>query len=326
MNGHLFTTTLMLLALLITSGCATGPTPHDRARGVESVEAPPRSPRLSPGIYEVATGERITREELYARLAQHRFILVGESHDDAWHHEVQRDVYRGLTSSVGAEAKVLLGMEMVQRPYQEGLDRYTRGEIDQEAMLEAIDYRERWGFPVEFYSPLWKHARETESRVIALNARRELTRRCAKVGLEKLTEEERASLPAEMDLTNAAHRAWVKGIFEGHGMAMDDETFQKFYEAQVIWDETMAETAVKAMVEQPANARMLIVAGAGHVMNGWGIPSRIARRTGDTASVVTLLPVSPEKRGESLAEPGGATEADLAAWRAMKHADYVWVY
>lgn len=326
MNGHTLTTALAMLALLVASGCATGPSPHERARGVESVQATPRSPRLEPGIYDVATGERITREDLYERLSSHRFIIVGESHDDAWHHEVQRDVYRGLTGVTGAQAKVLLGMEMVQRPYQDGLDRYTREEIGQEAMLEAIDYKERWGFPVEFYSPLWQHARATGSRVIALNARRELTRRCAKVGLDKLTEEERASLPAEMDLTNAAHRAWVKQIFEGHGMAMDDETFQKFYEAQVIWDETMAETAVEAMAAQPAEARMLIVAGAGHVINGWGIPSRIARRTEDPTSVVTLLPVSPEKRTDSLAAPSGATEADLAAWRAMKHADYVWVY
>ena len=271
-------TWLILSSTLLALGCS-GPSLHERSRGVEPVEQVQRSPKLRPGIYEVSSGERITREQLYTRLAEHRFIIVGESHDDAWHHEVQRDVYRGLTSVRGDSAKVLLGMEMVQRPYQEGLDKYVRGEIEQDALLEAIDWRERWGFPVEYYAPLWQHARATESRVIALNARRELTRRCAKVGLEGLTEEERASLPAEMDLTNTAHRAWIKEIFEGHGMPMDEETLQNFYEAQVIWDETMAETAVKAMSDQPEEARMLVVAGTGHVINGWGIPSRIARRT-----------------------------------------------
>ena len=322
-----FLLALTAASLCACSGARAGARSDKSAPATVTLE---RSPRLEPGVYEVATGERLSREDLYARLASHRFVLVGERHDDPWHHRVQRDVYAGLVDR--RPGPVLLGMEMFQRPFQPALDAYVEGELDQQALLERTEWSERWRFPVEFYAPLWQRARaQPGGRVIALNARRELTRRCAQVGLEGLTEAERAELPEELVLDDQDHRAWVAQIFAMHGMDTDGEAFERFYQAQVIWDETMAQTAFEVMQGAPAEQAMLIVAGSGHVQNRWGIPARLERRleaAGDErARVVTVMPVSAPGQGPraSLRAPTGATEADLAMWKSQGYADYVWV-
>lgn len=286
-----------------------------------------RSPRLAPGVYDVTTGEQITREHLLSRLGEARFVVLGETHDDAFHHRVQHQVYEALGRHAQASGHaVLLGMEMIQVPFQASLDAYVREEIDQTQMLVQVEWEERWRFPVAFYQPLWQLARAQTWPVVALNAPREITRRVSQVGIDGLTREERSQLAEQLDLENLAHRAWFAQMFASHGMGIEDKAaFERFYAAQVSWDETMAQSAVKALGARPATDQMMIVAGSGHVMNRWGIPSRIARREPE-AVTLTLIPISaPASSARSLAAPTGATEQDLAMWRTARFADFVWV-
>lgn len=286
---------LWIVALVGLVGCATGPKPTP-ASGAET---------LGPGIYATDTGEELSEEQLLDRLAGHQYVVVGEQHDDAWHHEIQARVLCGLAGRVD---EVALGMEMFQRPFQGPLDAYVAGEIDEPRMLEQTEWEDRWGFGTEMYRPLWLFAREQSAPIIALNAPRELSRRIAEVGLEGLGDDERADIP-ELDLDNEAHRKYVRRAFEQHDMEMSDERFERFYTAQVLWDETMANTAVEFVHANPQVDAMLIVAGGAHAHRGFGIPPRIERRT--DADVVTLQPVT---------EVGSATMEQLG-----EAADFVWI-
>ncbi|QDG52587.1 ChaN family lipoprotein [Persicimonas caeni] len=286
---------IFLLFAMLTA-CATGPQPTSE---------PAAQQKLAPGIYATDTGEELTEEQLLDRLAEHQYVVVGEQHDDAWHHEIQARVLRGLAERVD---EVALGMEMFQRPFQGPLDAYVAGEIDEEQMLEQTEWAERWGFGTEMYRPLWLFAREQAAPIIALNAPRELSRKIAEVGLEGLDEAERSEIP-ELDLDNQAHRKYVRRAFEQHDMEMSDERFERFYTAQVVWDETMANTAVEFVHNRADVDTMLIVAGGAHAHRGFGIPPRIERRT--DADVVTLQPVT---------DPQSATMEQLGV-----AADFVWI-
>lgn len=289
------------------------------------------SPSLEPGIYRVSTRERLSEGALFDALEGARFVIVGERHDDVFHHAVQQKVYAALVArALERQGVVLLGMEMVQAPYQQGLDRYVAGELDEAQMLEAVEWSSRWGYPAAFYAPMWRLAREHGAGVVGLNAPRELSRKISKVGLEGLSPQERALLPERLDLDDEAHRQWFAQMFLAHGAmsVQDQEAFERFYQAQVSWDETMAHRAWEAMQTRSAKDQMVIVAGAGHVMRGWGIPSRIVRRleTPDASEqVVTLLPVSAQGAQTDLLAPTGATEEELEAWSTNEHADYIWV-
>src|SRR4029077_1257583 len=60
-----------------------------------------------------------------------------------------------------------------------------------------------------------------------------------------------------------------------------------FYQAQILWDETMAES-IDAFLKKNPDFRMLVLAGAGHLEYGSGIPKRSFRRNGfDYAIVLT---------------------------------------
>lgn len=273
---------------------------------------------LEPGIYRVATGERLEPEALFAALAKHRFVVVGETHTDPWHHEVQLQVYQGV--SARKSGPTALGMEMFQRPYQAPLDAYVAGTIEQPEMLEKTEYMKRWRFDPKMYAPLWEHARAKRAPVVALNARKELTRKIAKVGVDGLSADEKKDLP-ELDLSNTAHKAWMRDIFKAHGgHQMDDAMFDRFYQAQVTWDETMADTAWR-FVQKGGVEVMVIVAGTGHVQRSFGIPGRLRRRAGAPEAVVTLIPVS----GSGPHGSGAVTTATFKTWAEQGWADYVWV-
>lgn len=292
---------LAILSIAVLSACAgAGPTPD---------EAP--SAQLEPGIYDTDTGEKLGADELYDRLADHRFVVVGERHDDAWHHEIEERILRGVAER---SERVALGLEMFQRPYQGPLDAYISGEIDEEEMLAQTEYAERWGFDVEFYAPLWRFARQQGYPVIALNARRELSRKISKVGLEGLSEQEQADIP-ELDLSNEQHRSYVRRAFEQHDMDMSDETFEKFYSAQVLWDETMADTAVRFARANPDLDTMVLVAGGAHSHKAFGIPPRIERRLDGADAAVSVQPVNLQRADQR------ATSLD--EW--SEAADFVWV-
>ena len=282
-------------------------------------------PSLEPGVYDVRRGERVTQEELLDELAAAQYVILGETHDEPFHHRAQLYLLQRLARRAEGRGDTLaLGMEMIQRPFQAALDRYASGTIDQATMLREVEWSERWGFSAELYAPLWQEASTRGIALVALNAPGEITRRVAEVGLQGLKPEERGQLAAEIDQSVEAHRAWFASIFASHGMAMEDpEALDRFYQAQLAWDETMAEQAVASRRELKAS-QLIVLAGSGHVMRRWGIPSRIARRDPE-ARVVTLIPIASPGSEQSFKAPTSVDAATLGRWREEQYADYVWL-
>ena len=292
----------LFLLCVSVSGCATAPA---------ETQAEEKAGQLDPGIYAVESGEEISKKALYRRLADYTYVVVGESHDNAWDHDVQNRVYRALLKRRGS---VALGMEMFQRPFQSPLDAYIAGEIDEETMLDRAEWSGRWGMATEAYAALWRQARETGSPMVALNARRELSKRVAEVGLDGLEPERRRELPADIDLGMEGHRELVRRAFGAHG-SMSDRRFERFYQAQVVWDETMAHTAYTFMQAHPDVKSMIVLCGRFHAWPAFGIPPRIERRAGGDVAA-TLLPIS---------EDSPEAEYSLAEMRERQVADFVWV-
>lgn len=295
----------MVLIFAMSSACRPAPVG----------DAPlPEAALLEAGIYRVSTGESLDLEGLTVALGAHRFIVVGETHDDRWHHEVQHRIYGALV--VDTEGPLALGMEMFQQPYQYALDAYVAGEVDEDTMLDETGWDTNWGFNTAFYEGMWRLARERGHPIVALNIPREIVRAVGRNGVESLDDEVRAGLP-EMDLSNDAYREYLREIFAHHGMANEDR-LEFFYQAQVLWDEAMAERAVAFMADNEQIEAMVILAGRGHVERGWGIPSRIERRIENGDEVVTVVPVTMDS-------PHQQRHRKLKYLQREAIADYVWI-
>jgi len=86
------------------------------------------------------------------------------------------------------------------------------------------------------------------------------------------------------------------------------------YQAQVVWDEAMADAALR-FLESPAGAgrQLVIVAGSGHVLHHLGINLRLARRAPSLsqATLVCLgVPASGEPVSRGLADVVAGTSPE----------------
>lgn len=214
---------------------------------------------------------------------------LGETHDDPDDHAVQLMVLQRLLTS---GRRMAVGMEMFQKQFQPVLDEYAAGGIDEPTFLARTQWMTRWGFDYGLYRPLVRSAVDATAALLALNAPRELTRKVSMGGgLDALTPEERAQIP-ELDTTDAEHRAWFDSVVD-HGLP-DRRQEDLRYLIQVIWDETMADTAWRWLEGQGMGARQIaILAGWGHCMD-LGIPKRMRRRGAQAVLSVRAVEEGPD--------------------------------
>ncbi|MBV6623537.1 MAG: ChaN family lipoprotein [Rivularia sp. (in: Bacteria)] len=208
-------------------------------------------------------------------------VYLGETHDSAKDHQNQLKVIQELYKN---NKKIAIGMEMFQRPFQETIDKYIAGKITEAEFVKSSEYKERWGFDWELYAPILRFAKENKIPVLALNTPSEISRKVAKGGLEKLTDAEREWIPpvTEINLDNIPYRQMILKAFEQHQRAGhgNSDSANRFFLAQVLWDETMADTIAK-FIQTNQNYQVIVLAGQGHIVYGYGIPSRVERRIKD---------------------------------------------
>jgi len=214
-----------------------------------------------------------TLDSVVTQLAAKRVVFVGETHDRYDHHLNQLEIIRRLHQ---LDANLAIGVEYFQQQFQPQVDDYIAGRITEDQFLRAIDYYRTWGYDYRLYAPIFRYAREQRIPVRALNIPASLAKSVAKLGFAGLSQQERASLPAEIPPADEAYKARLRSAFEGHHSAPG--AFDHFVEAQLAWDESMAASAA-GYLNANQDRRMVILAGSGHVAFGSGIPSRLERRT-----------------------------------------------
>jgi aminopeptidase N len=262
-----------------------------------------------------------TLPEVMERVAPKKILYVGETHEQFSHHLMELEVIKDLHRR-GKE--MAIGMEMFQRTFQKVLDDYIEGKIEEREFLKGTQYFKRWGFNYNLYRPILLFARSEKIPVVALNQRQEIVDKVFQSGLDSLTEEETKSVPSGMDFSDDAYKERLLKVFQEH----DDfsaKSFDFFYQAQILWDETMSESIDQFLRVHPS-FQMVVLAGSGHLEYGSGIPKRTARRNGyddaiilndaglkkDIADYVLFpaaMPVPPSpKLMVLLAEKGGEVE------------------
>lgn len=205
-------------------------------------------------------------------LATKRVVYVGETHNAYQDHLVQLDLLKQLHHT---NPDLAIGAEWFQTPYQAYLDDYIAGRISEKEMLEQTEYFSRWRFDYRLYRPIMNYAREHTIPVIALNAPAELIKAVSSKGLDDLPENFKTQLPSSYDFSNKAYEEELQDVYKMHPES--DRNFKWFYESQLTWDETMADSVADYLKANPQK-RMIVFAGRGHISHGYGIPSRVSRR------------------------------------------------
>ena len=244
-------------------------------------------------VVDAASGDELAPPNLDAKLRAARVIYVGEEHPNPHDHAAELEV---LEQAYAADPSIGLGLEMLPKTYQGSLDAYVSGTIDEATFLKNVDWEHTWGFPWGLYKPLLAFCRAHHLPAYALNATRDLAHAVAKVGFDGLTPAQKADLP-EIKPGPERHREYVREAFAEHPHGkFDQAAFERFYSAQLVWDETMADRVAKALAAPGAPAHLVVVAGEGHTRS-FAVPDRAARR--GAAPYLTILPVLDEDEADA---------------------------
>lgn len=236
--------------------------------------------------YRPADALNLEDEALLTYLASADAICLGERHDNVLDHYAEWRLVSGLAERRPLRGfEMAVGMEMLRSDDQPTVDAYREGRVDDMAFEQLSNWKTEWGFPIQYYRPTMQVARDENAGILAMGVERSLTRLIAEHGLRGLSEDRARQVP-ELDATSTTHRALFDSLMEGH--PVEAGALENYYEAQLVWDESMAESASNWLLARQPGRKLVILAGTAHCHRE-AIPARIERRTGLT--VVSVLPV-----------------------------------
>ncbi len=224
-------------------------------------------------IMAISAIELSPLDQIINKISQKRVIYIGERHDMYGHHVAELRIIQKLTQR---GCRFAVGMEMFQRPFQQVINRYLDGKIDERTFLKKTEYFKRWSYDYHLYSPIIEYCKKHNIPILALNLPGEISKKVAEKGLESLSDTELRQIPQDIDWSNRAYKIRLRHIFKQHPRK-GIKDFNDFYQAQILWDETMAQGIYDYLEKNPGR-QMVVLAGDGHIAFGYGIPSRVYRR------------------------------------------------
>jgi uncharacterized iron-regulated protein len=263
--------------------------------------AAPRSLSSGYRIVVPASVSETTPSNMIERLARADVVVFGEQHDDPETHRAEAE----LLDAIGRMGRpVLVSLEMFERDVQAVVDDYLAGRATEGDFLARSRPWERYATD---YRRLIEMAKDRRWRVVAANVPRPLASAIGRKGfaaLDTLTVSERRNAAREFicPASDDYHARFMESMqthspASGPGPRAADSlptvVAERFYLAQCIKDETMAESIVDARLASPDDAIVVHFDGAFHSDYSQGTVARIKRRQPTwTIGVVSAIPVA----------------------------------
>jgi uncharacterized iron-regulated protein len=247
-----------------------------------------------------------TQQQILKSIAPAKIIYLGEIHNSTTDHADQLAILEYLYQHKSkAIPPLAIGLEMFQKPCQPVINQYLAGKITEEQLVQQTEYKKRWGWPWENYAPLLQFAKAHQIPVIALNTPSEVLRKVSKGGIDSLQPTDFQYIPpaTEIDKSNLTYRDLILESYQQHKAqaVATSPDFDRFYTAQLLWDETMAATAAEFYQQHP-QTQLVVIAGQAHIRYGYGIPDRVSRRLAKTILKKSVILSSDERWEKSIAD------------------------
>jgi uncharacterized iron-regulated protein len=242
-------------------------------------------------IIDLKTGTAVDFPNLIEQLGTAEVVFIGEVHNNPEHHLIQVQLLQALMARYTPPPAV--AMEFFDTTRQPVLDRFMKGELDEATFLKEVDWKNSWRFPYHLYRPILWASRDKGTAILGINAPNQVVKKVARSGLESLNAEEKNQVARDIDLNNTAHREYLAGIFKQHQTHKNMtgiRNFDHFYQAQCVWDETMAETIADYI--RAHGGKVVVFTGNGHIVNKFGVPERLLRRVDVKIATILLYPLT----------------------------------
>lgn len=253
-----------------------------------------------------ATVTEASQPQMVERLARADVVFFGEQHDDPETHRAEAEVL----AAIGRTGRpIVLSLEMFERDAQGAVDDYLAGRIGEKDFLAKSRPWERYATD---YRRMIELAKEKRWPVVAANVPRPLASAVGRKGLaalDTLSAKDRGNAARENLCPRDDYRARFLESMRSHSPgggtpapaptaapAVDSlpaAVAERFYLAQCVKDETMAESIVNARLAAPRDAIVVHFDGAFHSDYGQGTVSRVKRRQPAwTVAIISAVPVA----------------------------------
>ncbi len=286
--------TLLLIATSITTTAQT-PNPHQIGSGY-----------IPQRVYDSGDKRFSDFEAMLSELARADVVFVGEQHNDPATHKLERAILEGL---LRRQVSVTVALEMFERDVQQSLDDYLAGRLSEQEFLKGS---RPWPNYATDYRPLVEIARAHNWPVLAGNTPRRLASLVSRQGLtaiSSLPDADKKYVAAQIQCPFDDYYKRFTDAMTSHPSGDDkkqqekDEKreaeqramVEKFYSAQCMKDETMAESIAASFSQSNGSQGKRIVVhfnGAFHSDYKLGTAARTVRRLPKAkVKVVSIIPV-----------------------------------
>ena len=226
------------------------------------------------------------------QLARANVVYLGENHANQEDHLAQLQIIQQLHRQ---NPNLAIAMEMFQRPFQVYLDRYLGNDLMEMRLRELTQYRRRWGYPWEYYAPILRFAKANRLPVLAIDTLAEISNQVARRGLESLSPFEQQYIPPFSDIRtdNLEYRQFLSQIYDRTpSNRRQTNNFDRYFQAQVVRNETMADAIAKFLKANP-DFQIVVITGQSPIVYRYGIPSCVARRLGGANLIQSTVLINP---------------------------------
>ncbi len=164
------------------------------------------------GCLAALSRSRAQEQELQRRTPSLQALLLGEIHTSAADHAWQLATLEAVRQQ---RPRLSLALEMIPAARQAVLDRYSSGQINEEAFLQQVGWQQVWGHDPDLYLPLLRWARQRGVPLLALNAEPELVKRVGRQGLAAIPRAEREGIGTPVS-AGPAYRMRLEAAWRGH--------------------------------------------------------------------------------------------------------------
>ena len=258
---------------------------------------------LTDRIWEVSSARFIDRQSLVERLARADFILLGERHDNPDHHLLQAEVVRSL---IAAGRRPAVGFEMFGLDDAGTIaDQLAAAPADAAGLGRAVNWNQRGWPDWAMYQPIAEAALQAKLSIVATNLPLATARKMTRDGLAALDPKVARDLGLERPPAEAVFARMAADIRGAHCGYASEQSVKAMVDVQRARDAQMAQSLIAAGVADGA----VLVAGAGHVLNDYGIPVYLkAKAAGKRVISIAFVEVDKQKtepQSYALSYPNG---------------------
>ena len=258
-------------------------------------------------ILDVVEQAEITPDQLIERLAQQRFILLGEIHDNKDHHRLQAWVISQLGSRKRTPNIV---MEQIRADQAGLLKLFMSGKFKTAKRMGPAIGWEKSGWPKwEIYQPIAKAALDNKVSIFAGDTTKDMNRKVGKQGFKALAKGEAAELGLDNPLGKALDTALANELVGSHCNMMPARMMGPMALVQRYRDAHLA----RAMLKADKGDGSILITGNGHARTDRAVPWYLR---GAQKNSVSVLIVEARKDAKTFLDlisldPDGKATADF---------------